>query len=67
MWHEPLTFGLPKLPDGMRWHRVMDTGRKSPEDFLETSYEQLLKNQTSIDLLDRSVVLLIGNRVGRLG
>ena len=67
MWHEPLTFGLPKLPDGMRWRRVMDTGRKSPEDFLETGSEQLLVNQSTIALRDRSVVLLIGNRVGRLG
>ena len=67
MWHESLTFGLPKLPDGMRWRRVMDTGRPSPEDFLESDLEQLLTNQTSIDLLDRSAVLLIGNRAGRLG
>ena len=67
MWHEPLTFGLPKLPDGMRWRRVMDTGRASPDDFLEPGSEQLLLNQTSVTLRDRSVVVLIGNRAGRLG
>jgi glycogen operon protein len=67
MWHEPLNFGLPKLPDGMRWRRVMDTGRASPDDFLEPGSEQLLLNQTSVTLKDRSVVVLIGNRAGRLG
>jgi glycogen operon protein len=67
MWHEPLSFGLPKLPDGMRWHRVMDTGRPSPEDFMEPGSEQLLLNQFTVTLRDRSVVVLIGNRSGRLG
>lgn len=67
MWHEPLSFGLPKLPDGMRWRRVMDTSRASPADFLEQSTEQLLMNQSTIILRDRAVVLLIGNQAGRLG
>lgn len=67
MWHEPITFGLPKLPPGMRWRRVMDTSRSSPDDFLEPSVEQLLKNQSSMTLRDRSVVLLIGKRTGRRG
>ncbi len=67
MWHEPLSFGLPKLPDGMRWFQVMDTGRNSPEDFLPPGSQQLLNDQTTISLRDRSVVLLIGSRAGRLG
>jgi glycogen operon protein len=67
MWHEPLTFGLPKLPSGMRWRRVIDTGKPSPDDILEPGAEQLLGDQTSITLGDRSAVVLIGNRSGRLG
>jgi glycogen operon protein len=67
MWHEPLSFGLPKLPEGMRWFRVIDTGRNSPDDFLLPGLEQLLADQTSILIQDRSVVLLVGNRAGRLG
>ena len=67
MWHEPLSFGLPKLPDGMRWFQVMDTGRNSPEDFLLPGAKELLSDQTSISLRDRSVVLLVGSRAGRLG
>jgi glycogen operon protein len=67
MWHEPLDFGLPKLPVGMHWRRVIDTGKESPDDFLEPGAETLLEDQSSVTLMDRSVVVLIGNRAGRLG
>jgi glycogen operon protein len=67
MWHEPLDFELPKLPDGTRWRRVMDTGLPSPDDFLEPESELLLVNQSKITLKDRSAVLLIGNKAGRRG
>jgi len=67
MWHEPLTFTLPRLPSGMHWRRVMDTGLPSPDDFVERGEEKLLKDQSSVTLTDRSAVLLIGNRAGRLG
>jgi glycogen operon protein len=67
MWHEPLIFGLPKIPAGMRWRRVVDTARPSPDDFLETGTEQLLADQTAVTLTARSMVILIGNRSGRLG
>jgi glycogen operon protein len=67
MWHEPLLFELPRLPAGMRWRRVADTGRTAPGDFLEDGAEELLKDQSSIPLKERSVAILIGNREGRLG
>ena len=67
MWHEPLTFTLPKLPSGMRWRRVIDTSLSSPDNFLEPGSEDLLADQLSLTLQDRSVVVLIGNRTGRLG
>jgi len=67
MWHEPLTFGLPKLPSGMHWRLVVDTGRTSPDDFYEPGSEQLIADQSQITLVDRSMVVLIGNRAGRLG
>jgi glycogen operon protein len=34
MWHEPLYFGLPKLPSGLNWRWVVNTGKDSPDDFL---------------------------------
>lgn len=67
MWHEPLSFGLPKLPVGMRWRLVVDTARPSPDDFLEPGTEQLIADQSSVTLSERSVIVLIGNMAGRLG
>lgn len=67
MWHEPLTFHLPVLPSGMRWRLVVDTARPSPDDFLEFGSEQLIADQSMVTLTERSVIILIGNRMGRLG
>jgi glycogen operon protein len=67
MWHEPLTFHLPVLPSGMRWRLVVDTARPSPDDFLEFGSEQLIADQSMVTLTDRSVIILVGNRMGRLG
>jgi glycogen operon protein len=67
MWHEPISFGLPKLPSGMRWRLVVDTARPSPDDFHEPGSEQLIADQSAVTLTERSVIVLIGNRAGRLG
>jgi len=67
MWHEPLKFELPRLPAGMRWRLVIDTAQPSPDDFLESGSEQLVADQSAITLTERSVIVLIGNRAGRLG
>ena len=67
MWHEKLSFTLPKLPAGMRWRSVVDTGRTSPDDFLEQGSEQLIAEQSAITLTERSVMVLIGNQAGRRG
>lgn len=32
---EPLAFELPLLGHGDRWHRIIDTALKSPEDYCE--------------------------------
>ena len=67
MWHKPLSFGLPLLPVGMRWRLVVDTARPSPDDFNEPGSEPLVADQSQITLTERSVIVLIGNRAGRLG
>jgi len=46
---------------------VADTGRSSPDDFLEQGSEQLIADQTVVTLAERSMIILIGNRAGRLG
>ena len=33
-WREPLTFRIPASPTRRAWHRVIDTARPSPEDFV---------------------------------
>jgi glycogen operon protein len=67
MWHESLTFTLPRLPQGIRWRLVIDTARQSPDDFNEPGSEPLLSDQSSVTLTERSMIVLIGNRAGRLG
>jgi glycogen operon protein len=67
MWHESLEFGLPVLPQGIRWRLLIDTGRPFPDDFNEPGSEPLLADQSNVTLTERSVVVLIGNRAGRLG
>jgi isoamylase len=67
MWHEPLEFGLPVLPQGMRWRLVVDTARHSPDDFNEPGSEPLIADQSRVTLTERSAIVLIGNRAGRLG
>jgi glycogen operon protein len=59
---EPLRFGLPPLPQGIWWHRLVDTSLPSPEDITEPGTEILIKgNQYRLN--DRSVVILRGQPV----
>jgi len=67
MWHESLEFELPTLPPGMRWRLVVDTARPSPDDLHEPGAEPLVPDQSRVTVTDRSVIVLIGNRAGRLG
>ena len=48
------TFALPALPKKKKWYRVMDTA----EGILEKP--QLLENQKTMVLKERSILLLIG-------
>jgi len=49
---------LPLLKEGVKWYRLVDTGKVSPEDFLEV--ELLLEDQKHYDVMDRSTVMLLG-------
>jgi len=49
---------LPALQDGAKWYRIVDTGKASPEDFLEK--ELLLENQKYYDVMERSSIILLG-------
>ncbi|MFL0789072.1 MAG: glycogen-debranching protein, partial [Prochlorococcus sp.] len=57
-YDKPMTFKLPEAASP--WHRVLDTGRSSPED-LPPQAEPF--TATSIRLSDRSLVLLLAREV----
>jgi glycogen operon protein len=52
-------FQLPKLRNGKKWYRVVDTALQAPLDFLESGQEQLLANQNSYTIQARTTALLI--------
>ncbi len=51
----PVTFALPKLPEGMKWKLLSDT-----EENGEYRRMRVLKNQEKIECSERSVKILIG-------
>ena len=51
----PVSFALPKLPEGMRWNILNDT-----EDTEEYKRMHSLKDQENIECTERSVKILIG-------
>lgn len=57
---ESLRFELPKLPRGKYWHLAVDTHRQSPDDIFEVGNEPRLRNQATILVEARSVVVLVG-------
>ncbi|PWU11269.1 MAG: glycogen debranching enzyme GlgX [Verrucomicrobia bacterium] len=59
-FYQPLTFGLPELPEELCWHQFANTGSPYPEDIYEVGAEQLLEKQTEIALMERSCVILLG-------
>jgi isoamylase len=53
-------FELPRLPDGMAWHVVANTGIAAPEDVWEPGREFALENQSGFLVGDHSIVILVG-------
>jgi glycogen operon protein len=52
--------GLPELPDGRKWYRVIDTSLKAGEDFFDTGREVLIDPPDHYLANPRSTVVLIG-------
>ncbi|WP_050008048.1 alpha-amylase family glycosyl hydrolase [Butyrivibrio sp. WCE2006] len=55
MHWNPVTFALPKLPDGMRWYVLNDT-----EETVDNLKMKAVKDQTKIECSERSIKILIG-------
>jgi isoamylase len=55
---EPLTFELPPPGGGKRWHRIVDTSKESPEDFIELSRSDAILDATyRVDSRSSALVL----------
>jgi glycogen operon protein len=62
MYYEPLPFKLRPLPADYSWYRVIDTSEPSPGDILPHGEEQLLNNQESCLVPERTIMLLISKK-----
>jgi len=56
---EGFTFSLPALDSGLKWHRIIDTSKKYPRDFLEDQSTQPLPGNI-YKVSGRSVVVFKG-------
>ena len=59
---EPLEFELPDLPEGQRWAHLVDTGRPSPEDFVDPP-ELLSGGALTYVTQPRSAVILVVSNI----
>jgi isoamylase len=59
---EPHEMELPDLPEGLRWHRFVDTYAPAAQATATPGQEVLLGNQHSVTLGPRSTVVLLGSR-----
>jgi glycogen operon protein len=57
---DKLDFQLPQV-NSKKWHLAVDTGQSSPDDIYPVGEEPLLRNQQSIQLAARSVVVLVSH------
>jgi len=57
---ETLWFDLPPLPDDMTWRVAVNTMMESPKDNYPPGREPILKEQDTMPVGDRSVVVLVG-------
>jgi glycogen operon protein len=55
-WWRELTFALPPLPDGLHWHRIVDTAREAPAD-LALSEEAARLDETAVPVSWHSIVV----------
>ena len=55
-------FGLPPLPQGLRWRLAVDTSRSAPQDLCAAGEELLLDNSTTYHVGSRSGVILLARK-----
>jgi glycogen operon protein len=55
-------FRLPRLPNGGRWHRAVDTGRSAPQDLIAAGEEALVDSSRAYPLVAHSSVILLARK-----
>lgn len=58
-FQKSLSFPLPKLPNGKRWFRVLDTSLPAPDDIVPEGSEVSLKSRRRYRAAPRSLVVLM--------
>ena len=58
---ETATFGLPRLPQRLRWHVAANTSMRPPEDVYPPGQEIPLEDQDAIVVGPRAVIILLGH------
>ncbi|MGA7749178.1 MAG: hypothetical protein WCA63_03435 [Gallionella sp.] len=56
---DTVTFGLPPVPTGSRWHLAVDTAREAPQDLFAAGDELLCEDQQTYRLSSRSSAILL--------
>lgn len=57
---DALSFGLPQLPHGKRWHIAINTSMPAGQDIWTPGQEPLLGDQSHVWVGNRSVIVLVG-------
>ncbi len=56
----PHEFALPTLPKNKKWYVALHTGREENDGFYEAGQEEILKEQKTVMVEERSIVVLVG-------
>jgi glycogen operon protein len=60
-WHDPLNFRIPGSPTRRQWRRLIDTARRSPEDFVPEGEGPVVQEGQVYPLTPFSVLVLISD------
>src|SRR5664280_1907223 len=55
-------FGLPTLPQGLRWHLAVDTSRLAPQDLFAAGEEALVDDSKTYNVEARSSAILVARK-----
>jgi len=55
----PATIRIPKPPSAKQWFRVVDTGQRAPDDFVENESSEPLQGMTRL-MKGKSLLVLVG-------